>query len=140
MTIWRNLDEILAYLEYAVTATQRQTGELLAYVEYLGNPAGSYMPDIATLGEVLGYAEYIYEADWQRRNVAEILGYAEVLDAIPDVRNLAEILVYVEYLGDQTGNYTSDIATLGEVLGYLEYEYTRPAPLALIYGPLIWTI
>jgi len=140
MTVWRNLDEILAYLEYAVAASQRQTGELLAYVEYVGDQAGSYTANIPTLGEVLGYAEYIHEAGWQRRNVAEILGYAEVLDTTPGIHDLAELLAYVEYIGDQAGSYTPNIATLGEILGYLEYTYTRPAPLALIYGPLIWTI
>jgi hypothetical protein len=50
------------YVEYVSEpgAQRRNVAEVLGYVEYTGNAAGSYTSDIATVAEVLGYVEYEY--------------------------------------------------------------------------------
>ena len=102
--------------------TYRNVGEIIGYVEYIGDASGSYTPDIATVGEIIGYVEYIYEPDDGVATVGEIIGY-------------------VEYIGDAAGEYTADIPTVGEIIGYVEYVYTGAEPeppTLLVYGPLVW--
>ena len=125
-------------------AQRCNVGVLLGYVEYVGDDAGSYTPDIPTLGELLGYVEYIDEPGSQC-NIGELLGYVEYISEPGDQRRtIGELIGYVEYVGNAAGSYTPDIPTLGELLAYVEYTWDGHAeeplipPVVLVYGPLVW--
>jgi hypothetical protein len=85
--------EITGYVEYTEPMVEG-LGAIIGYVEYEGNAAGSFTPDIPTLGEVIGYVEY---SDLGFENLGAIIGYVEYIEPGAGTKNAGEIIAYVEY-------------------------------------------
>lgn len=128
--------DVLLYVEW-VEAESVTLGEALLYVEYVGDAAGAYTPNIPTVQDIILYVEYQevpgtvivpeimayveYEGGHNegRIRVNDTLLYVEWVEA--ESTTVGEAFLYVEYTGDAAGAYTPNIPTVSDAVLYVEY-------------------